>query len=448
MKVYFIGIGGIGVSALAQYYLAKGHKVTGSDLGSSEITDQLRKKGVKIKIGPHKRENLPREVDLLIYSPAVQSKNPELLKARARKIKIESYPQNLGFLTKQYFTISVSGTHGKSTTTAMVALILIKAGLDPTVILGTKLKELDDSNYRVGNSRYLVIEADEWGAAFLNYWPNIIVLTNIEREHLDFYKNLNHILKTYRNYISHLSKDGILIANRNDKNIRKLFRRLKSPNTKSSTMVEDRIYFSFGQKREVKRLKGILKIPGEHNVSNALAALALARSLNIPDRISFKALSAYRGSWRRFETKDTDLGKPGKESKRITIVSDYGHHPTEIRATLKALLEKYPKRRIWLLFQPHQYQRTHYLFNDFLKVFRGVKARKTIITDIFDVSGREEKKITKKVSSEQLVKRINRKNVIYLSKNKILDYLKKDLRGGEILVIMGAGDIYRIQEQL
>jgi len=201
MKIHFIGIGGIGVSALAQYYLAKGHKVSGSDLVSSEITGSLKKSGAKIFIARHLAKNLPDDTDLVIYSPAVSSDNPEIEKAKKSGIKIQSYPEALGELTKKYFTITVSGTHGKSTTCAMIALVLMKAGLDPTVIVGTKLKEFNGSNFRIGKSKYLIIEADEWQASFLNYWPKIIVLTNIEREHLDYYKDLKHILKTYKEYI-------------------------------------------------------------------------------------------------------------------------------------------------------------------------------------------------------------------------------------------------------
>ncbi len=224
MKIHFIGIGGIGVSALAQYYLSQGAEVSGSDLVASEITGFLRKKGAKIFIGKHRVQNLPNDADLVIYSPAVKKDNSELkqikhLTPNTQHPKIMSYPQALGELTKQYFTIAVSGTHGKSTTTAMISLILEKAGFDPTVVVGTKLKEFGNSNFRMGKGKYLVIEADEWNASFLNYWPKIIVLTNIEREHLDYYKDLDHILKTFGEYVGHLTKERFLVANKEDRNI-------------------------------------------------------------------------------------------------------------------------------------------------------------------------------------------------------------------------------------
>jgi UDP-N-acetylmuramate--alanine ligase len=190
-------------------------------------------------------------------------------------------------------------------------------------------------------------------------------------------------------------------------------------------------------------LKKIMKIPGEHNVLNALAVLTVARSLNIPDKISFKSLSEYRGSWRRFDVSIKTLN-----AKPYTLISDYGHHPTEVRVTLNACREKYHSKRIWCIFQPHQYQRTYYLFKDFVKVFKKSPIDKIIITDIYDVAGRETPKIKKKVSAEKLVKAINRKNVVYLQKEKILNFLRENLSRGDILVIMGAGDIYELSKKL
>jgi UDP-N-acetylmuramate--alanine ligase len=440
MKIHFIGIGGIGVSALARYYLGMGHQVSGSDLVSSEITAGLKKIGVRISIGKHKAENLPKDADLVIYSPAVPPTNPELKQAYRIQntkyfIQILSYPEALGELTKQHFTIAVSGTHGKSTTTAMLALILIKAGFDPTVIVGTKLKEFGDSNFRAGKSKYLVIEADEHMASFLNYWPKIIVLTNIEKDHLDYYKNLNNILKTFREYVGHLPKDGVLVINGDDKNIRKII-------SNKFSIIKFQL-----KSGDAKKLQKILKIPGEHNIYNALAALAAARALNIPDSVSFNALSKYKGAWRRFEIKQIKIPNRLKP-KTCTLISDYGHHPTKVRVTLEAARQKYPKRKIWCVYQPHQYQRTYYLFRDFVKVFKKAQIDKIIITDIFDVAGREEKIIKQKVSSEKLVKAIGKKNVIYLANNKILEHLKSNLQGREVLIIMGAGDIYNLVSRL
>ena len=435
MKVHFIGIGGIGVSALARYYLAKGNIISGSDLISSEITRALEKLGAKIFIGPHKATSLTPNVKKVIYSVAVKPTNPELKKAQKLGIQIQSYPQALGELTKQYFTIAVCGAHGKGTTTAMISLILIKAGLDPTVIIGTKLREFGDSNCRVGESKYLVIEADEYAGAFLNYWPKMIVLTNIDKEHLDYYKDLNHVIKTFGEFVSHLPKKGILVTNKDNKNVKKLI------NTIFSTAVKNVVWYSLKQK-EANKIGKILKIPGKHNVSNALAALAVARALKIPDKISFDALSEYKGAWRRFEIKRMKL------PTSYTLISDYAHHPTEIKATIAGAKEKFKKKKIWVVFQPHQYQRTYYLFDEFKKAFD--LADEIILTKIYSVAGREKKEITKQISSEKLAKAIQeRGKKVHFIKDfeKIPQFLKRRINPGDIVLIMGAGSIYKIVEK-
>ncbi len=426
MKIYFIGIGGIGVSALAQYYLAKGHEVSGSDLVASEITDFLKNKGANINIG-HQSDSIRQGIDLVIYSPAVKPDNLEYKKAKELGIKAQSYPEALGDLTKQYFTIAVSGAHGKSTTTAILALVLIKAGLDPTVIVGTKVKEFGDSNFRPGKSKILVIEACEYDSSFLNYKPKIIIVTNVDKEHLDYFKTFANVKKAFENFMILLPADGFLVFN----NDNEFIPRFEQPKFKT-------ISYSLDQP-EAKKIKKILKVPGLHNVSNALAVLQVARILKIPDKITLKALAEFQGTWRRFETIQSIIN-----NKKITIISDYGHHPTEILATLKAAREKYPKKFILCVFQPHQYQRTFYLFDDFIKVFRIAPIDELIITDIYDVAGREIKKIKKGVNAKKLVKNINRKNVEYFLLCDIEKYIKENIKSGDLLIIMGAGDIYKL----
>ena len=446
MNVHFIGIGGIGVSALAKYHLVKGHKVSGSDLVASEITDLLKKQGTKIFIGKQKKENLPKNTEVVVYSPAIAENNPELKEAKRRGLKIMSYPEVLGFLSKKYYTIAVTGTHGKSTTTAMLGLLLTKAGLDPTVIVGTRLKEFGNSNCRVatserraspekeigrGNSNYLVIEADEHFASFLNYWPKIIVLTTIEADHLDYWKNIKNLIGGFKKFVGHLTVDGVLVANRDDENIRHMTRNLKHVT-----------YYSLRDK-ESKKLRKILKVPGEFNVSNALAALKVARLLKIPDKVSFKALSQYRGAWRRFE-----INHLTRNTQHVTLISDYGHHPTEVLVTLEAAREKFKNKKIICIFQPHQYQRTYYLFDNFVRVLRKAPVDKLIVTDIYDVAGREDKKIKKKVNSKKLVEAARKKSVIYLPGEKLKSYLVKNLENGNVLIIMGAGNIYDFGKKL
>ena len=427
MKIHFVGIGGIGVSALAGYYLVKGHEVSGSDIQPSKITENLQEMGASIYFS-HNLKKLSPETDILIHTPAVSLENAELKKAKNLGIKIQSYPEALGELSKKYFTIAISGTHGKSTTTAMTSLILIEAGLDPTVIIGTKLKEFGNKNFRVGKSKYLIIEADEWKASFLNYYPQVLVINNIEAEHLDYYKDLNHILKTFIKYTENVEKGGCLILNKDDKNILKLKENISFKNIKEYSL----------SSTDAMSLKKILKIPGRHNLYNALATLSISRVLNIPDSISFRALSLYKGSWRRFEESKGIIS-----NKKVVIVSDYGHHPSEVRETLVAAREKFKNKRIWCIFQPHQKQRTFFLFNDFVKVFKSAPIDKIIITDIYDVAGRENKEI--EVSSKDLSEK---SGALYISKEEIGDYVKKNVLEGDVIIIMGAGDIYKLEESL
>ncbi len=464
MKIHFIGIGGIGVSALARYYLsqAESHQVSGSDLTESEITKSLEKLGTKINIGKHQSQNLPKDTNLVVYSPAITNDNPELVMAFKENIPCQSYPENLGQLTKDHFTIAVAGTHGKGTTTAMISLILIKAKLDPTVIIGTKLKEFGNSNFRLGkkfgykiqNTKYkiLVIEADEYKSSFLNYCPTIIVLTCIDKDHLDYFKNLTNIIKTFRKFINHLPKNGTLIANKKDVNTKKTLNdKYKIPETKYQTK-----FYPTAQK-DIIELKQILKLPGNHILADALAALTLARILKIKDKVSFKALSEYQGAWRRFEQKKIKIS--GANGKTINLINDYAHHPTEIEVTLKAARQKYPKQKITCVYQPHQYQRTFYLFKDFVKVLAKAQIDQLILTDIYSVSGRESAELKKKVSSKKLVSAISKKqNTKYKIQNtktlyiptlkETTQYLKKNLKSNEILIIMGAGNVYNLEELL
>ena len=346
----------------------------------------------------------------------------------------------MGELTREYYTIAVAGAHGKSTTTTMIALILAEAGLDPTVIVGTKVKEFggsalsqaEGSNFREGKSKMLVIEACEYDSSFLSYSPKIIVVTNVDKEHLDYFKNFENVKKAFQNFVAKLSDDGALVFNSDDEN--------------SKFEIVGAKFKSLGyslKQKETSKMKKILKVPGAHNVSNALAALGVARILAVPDSISFKALAGFTGTWRRFEVK-----KGKANGKAITIVSDYGHHPNEILATLKAAREKYGKKTIWCIFQPHQHQRTFYLFDDFAKTFKELKINKIVITDIYDVAGRETKIINREVSSEKLVKAINQENVSYLPMEALEGFVKESIGAGDVLVIMGAGDIYKFADKL
>jgi len=402
MKIHFIGIGGIGLSGLAHLYLEKGHEVQGSDQTESEILN-----GFNVFLG-HKKENITSDIDLVIFSEAVSEDNVELKRAKELNIPCLSGAQALAKLSKEYFCICVSGMHGKTTTSCMLAKILTDCGFDPTYIIGTK------NGWRKGNSKYLVIEADDYKAKLLNYEPDVLILTNIEEEHMDFFKSLNHILKVFKQYVSQVKE--VIIANEDDENIKKV---LKG--------VEKKIeYYSKGKIQ--------LSVPGEHNKYNAQAALKTALYLGIEKEKALKSLKQYKGTWRRFQE---------KEINGILVISDYAHHPTEIRATLKAVKEKYPKKKLWCFFQPHQKQRTFYLFNNFVKSFRENMPDELFITDIYEVKGRERRDI--KVSASGLAQEIGAK---YLKQDKIADFIKKNVKKGEIALIMGAGSIYEIIHSL
>lgn len=427
-KIHFVGIGGIGVSGLANYFLAKNYVVVGSDLSINESIENLQEKGAKIYKG-HNKNNVEEDSDLVIYSPAIPKDNPELKKAREEDIEVLSYPEALGRLTKKHFTVAVSGTHGKSTTTCMIALMMIEAGLDPTVIVGTKLDQFDKNNYRIGSSKYLVIEADEWKGSLLNYSPDIITLTNLEKEHLDYYSNLNDLLQTFQEYINNLKDGGTVVYNKEDKNLKKL-------NLPDSSL-------GFSKKLKVtKKIKASLKVPGEHNLENGLAAYQVGEVLEIDEKMRVTGLSKYTGAWRRFEEKTITINE--KDQK---IVLDYAHHPTELTATLNGLREKYPKKNIIAIFQPHQFQRSYYLKNKFAESFNDFKVDKLIVTNIYSVPGRESEKIKKKISSSKLIKGTEA-DYFNGSLKELAIKLKNNLRGDEIIAIIGAGDIYKLENFL
>lgn len=443
MKIHFIGIGGIGISALAKYYLYNGHQISGSDVNYPNVFTQEEFSKITFYLG-HKASNLDKNIDLVIYTNAIEKNNPELLKAKRLKIRCLSYPKALGQLTKENFTIAISGMHGKSTTTSMIADLFIKAGLDPLVIVGTKVAGFgpngEPSNFRYGKNKILIIEADEYKKGFLEHFPDILVITNIEEEHLDCYKNLEDIKKTFKKFILKLNFNKnirgferfskYLIYNSDNKNLKELvkenFNEFKLKNIKIK---------SYSIKNKPRNLK--LKIPGKHNISNALAALKVAEIFNIEKEFTIKTLNKFPGIWRRLEFKGYLNG--------AKIYDDYGHHPTEIKATIKAAKELIKKGRIFLVFQPHQYHRTFSLFDKFINAFDDADI--VVITDIYTVPGRESEAIKRKINSEMLVNEIrkHKKNVFYIKTfEEIKNFLIKNCKKGDLCIIMGAGDIWKL----
>lgn len=429
--VHFIGIGGIGVSALAKYYLSQGARVSGSDLVPSEITEELERLGAKIYIEDHKRVSLPAGVTRVIHTAAIRlSKSDFPGKSDFRKIKIQSYPEAVGELTKKYETITVSGAHGKSTTTALAALVLEEGYFDPTVIVGTKIKEFGNSNFRKGLGRHLVLEADEWNRSFLNYHPKIAIVTNIDAEHLDTYKTVAAVERTFYDFLSRVPKDGAIIANADSYRLKKV----------ASKLGERVLWYSLSDK-EAEKVKEIIRIPGAHNVSNALAAYRLGKLLGVMESHILHAISGFSGAWRRFEFKGKVNG--------ASVFSDYGHHPAEIHATILAARERFPLRRIWCVYQPHQYQRLEYLWKEFIPAFD--MADKICLLPVYDVVGRETKFAKAKVNSQKLKDELasrGREAYYFDTFGAAEDFIKKNVHEGDIVLLMGAGDIYKLADRV
>lgn len=425
------------MSALAQYFLACGARVSGSDISRSEITDVLKKRGILIFIG-HKKTNVSAGTELVIHSFAAKKDNLELQEAHRRGIPIKTYAEAIGALTRNFFTVAVAGAHGKSTTTALVSLMFVKGGFDPTVIIGTKLREFGNTNFRNGRSPYLVVEADEYGESFLQYSPDIAIVTNIDREHLDYYKNFANVKTAFRKFLLRIKKGGVAVINRDDKNLVAIARVVQKKRRDVSWR-----WYSL-QDREAVVIKKLLQIPGVHNVSNALGARAAAKIIGATDTAIKNVLRNYRGAWRRSEYRGNFHG--------IKIYDDYGHHPTEIKATLKGFKEKFRGKRIWCIFQPHQIERTKIFLNDFARAFGD--AYGVGLLDVYQVVGREQKKtkvtnVTKvtKELAEKLQKRHPR--VWYLGNHtKIADFLKTNAKQGDIAILMGAGDIWKNTQKL
>lgn len=439
MKIYFIGIGGIGMSSLARWYQAKGWNVSGSDTTASKLISTLRKEGIRVHIG-HKKENIEPDTDLVVYNRAIHPGNPEMTAAKKSHIKALPYAKVLGKLTKQYVTVAITGSHGKSTTTALVALVLLKGGYDPTVLVGTTLKEFGGKNVRVGKSNVLVLEADDFGAAFTAYSPTVAIVTNIDKEHLDFYKNFANVKAAFIKFLSRVKPGGLMILNRDDPPLWGLRKRIGAIAKKNNATA---VWYSLHD-RAAKKIKRIITIPGEHNVSNAAAANRLGALFTIPEKEILAAIRGYRGAWRRMELRGKFRG--------ALVFDDYAHHPTEIAATLRAFREKFPAKKILCVFQPHQVQRTALLFKEFQTAFDA--ADETLMLPIYHVAGRDA--VIPNRDARSLVRAIQKqqphKPIFYLAdpaklKNAIIALNSVPL-SKKIIIMMGAGDIVKLTDIL
>ncbi len=447
IHIYFIGIGGISMSGLAEILLTEGFRVSGSDRSRSDLTVLLEKHGATVYYG-QLEENLTPDIDLVVYTSAIKPDNPEMTAASKLNLPLLSRAQLLGQMMKNYQTpIAVSGTHGKTTTTSMIAEILLENKDDPTLSIGGIYKPIG-GNIRVGTSGYFVTEACEYTNSFLSFYPKIGIILNIEEDHLDFFKDINDIRNSFHEFAKLLPPDGALIINGDIASYRQITDDLSckvitygsSPELDyypSDITYDEDGYPVFHLKHKGREDRIFhLRVPGVHNVYNAIAAIVLADLLGIPDEMTAKALSAFVGTDRRFEYKG--------EVNGITIIDDYAHHPTEITATLSAV-KNFPHKTVWCVFQPHTYSRTKALLNGFAKAL--CHADEIILADIY--AARE--KDTLGISSRTLqaeIEKLGHRCYYFPSFEEIENFILENCTKDDLLITMGAGDVVKIGEKL
>jgi len=447
--IHFVGIGGIGVSALAEIAHSQGLVVTGSDMKSSEVTDLLEKNGIKVFIG-HDSANV-QDADILVYSTAVSLENPELVCAKEMGIPILTRAEALGAIMEHYPTsIAVSGTHGKTTTTSMVSLILKRAKLDPTILVGGILNEFQ-SNVVVGNSKYFITEACEYMDSFLSLKPFAEIILNIDEDHLDYFKNINHIEESFREFVSHVPKEGFIVAYDANPYVKMATESAKCEIVtfglnECSTYYAKNIAFnemgdaSYDLYSNGKLLGRIqLSVPGMHNITNSLAAIATGLKFGVELDCIKETLLDFKGTQRRFDIQ-------GKTSTGFTLVDDYAHHPTEIKATLAAA-QKLEHHDVWCLFQPHTYTRTLALMDDFADAF--VDADHVVLAEIYAAREKNIYQLSSKKLLEKIKEKHPTKDVCFFSDFKsIADFAYNNAEKGDIVITMGAGDICEVGKMI
>lgn len=444
--IHFIGIGGIGMSALAQILMELGYEVSGSDLKSTPLIQRMQNMGARISIG-HDKENIHR-AELVIYSSAIHFENPEVISAKEMGLHLIPRAKLLAALMSDKIGIAVTGAHGKTTTTALITQLLIDSGKDPTFAIGAEVDNFG-GNAHLGKGGYIVAEADESDGSFLLLSPKYSVITNVDREHMDYYGDMNTLIKSFKLYIKQIPEGGVAFVCYDDLTLREILRDNGSKlvsyglSPEASIYPENIILSGFSSSFDCvynKKLLGRvnLNIPGIHNISNSLAAIGIGIELGIPFDILHLALSRYRGARRRFQMKVLP--------NDITIIDDYAHHPTEIKVTLSAVLSGRNNRgRVIAVFQPHRYTRTKDLKNEFADAFIG--ADYVILTDIYPAFEKPIEDISGKTIYEKALEQ-GHKNFSFLPKYCIADYLDKILDTGDTVVILGAGDIWEVADEL
>ena len=447
VRVHFIGIGGISMSGLAEILLGAGFTVSGSDRASSQLTKKLENEGATIFVGQC-AANITEDIGLVVYTAAIKEDNPEYARAAELGIPMMTRAELLGQIMKNYETsIAVSGTHGKTTTTSMLTSVLLKADADPTVSVGGMLPSIG-GNIRIGKSGCFVTEACEYTNSFLSFFPTISIILNIDRDHLDFFKDLDDIRKSFKKFADLLPENGLLVLNagiENPEEITKDVRcrvvtvsgTMKADISAANVTYDDRGCALFDIVRGDEKITDVhLGVPGGHNVDNALAAAAVCLHLNIPVQNIRDGLGEYTGTDRRFQYKGT-IGK-------VTVIDDYAHHPTEIAATLSAAAN-YPHEKLWVVFQPHTYSRTKALFDEFAKALSA--ADHVVLADIYAARETDDLGISSKDLCEA-VKSNGTSAEYFGSFDEIENYLLLNCSPGDLLITMGAGDIVKVADHL
>ena len=441
--IHFVGIGGIGMSGIAEVLLNLGYKVSGSDLRESDTTHRLQSLGGEIQIG-HREENITTP-HVVVISSAVKADNVEVQAARAKQIPVIPRAEMLAELMRLKYAVAIAGAHGKTTTTSLVATVLAAGGVDPTVVIGGKLNSLG-SNAKLGQGEFLVAEADESDGSFLKLTPTIAVVTNIDEEHLDYYRDINDIKDAFLAFINKVPFYGVAILCLDQKHIQSLIPSIEKRyitygmTAQADYQASEVAVLPLGSRFRVASPAGDLgwfelSVPGMHNVSNSLAAIAVARELDIDLEVIRKALKDFSGVQRRFQIKG--------EARGVLVVDDYGHHPTEIRATLEAA--KAPGgRRVVCLFQPHRYTRTKHLLEEFFTAFNDADA--VIIMDIYAAGEQPIAGVTGQAVCAGIREHGHKDAVHIGEKDRVIEHLLGTLRSGDLLLTLGAGDVWKLGE--
>jgi UDP-N-acetylmuramate--alanine ligase len=448
-RIHLIGAGGCGMSGLAGVLLRCGAIVSGSDQVWAKTFDRLEEMGATLTLG-HAPISIPTDCDFVVYSAAIKDENPELKEARRRGITCLKYAEMLGRVMALRTGIAIAGTHGKSTTTAMLAFILRQAKVDPTFVVGAESQQLGGGS-GVGDGPHFLVEACEYDRSFWNYGPQYAAILNVEEDHLDCFKDLDGIIEAFNGFASRVSPNGVIVVNGADQAAARAVQGVRAKvetfglhegvTWRALNIENSRGHYSFDIHRDGQfHLHADLEsLPGRHQVCNALAAAAMAHYAGIEPIAVAEALARFAGAERRISTR----GEVGG----VILVDDYGHHPTEIQVTLQTVRERYPDRRLWVIFQPHQHSRTRFLLDDFARSF-GL-ADQLLVPDIYFV--RDSEKERNSISSRHLVERVqaNGGRALYLpGHEQIVDYVVKHIQSGDVVLTMGAGDVWKISDEL